>query len=139
MITVDGNVIDLERKLDAMGSAAGDLTDVWPEVGRWWQARERAVFATMNRGAWPMRDPDTRMSRGVLIRTGELLRAVSNPKPLYASATTARFGASGAKGWYGVFHQRGKGVPLRQPVPAPTATEANEVAEIIGQHIMGAS
>ena len=139
MIAVESNVADLESRLDAMSLAASDLSSAWPEVGQWWRARQITVFTTANRGAWPMRDPDTsNVGSGVMIRTGELLRAVSSPKPIYSSPTTARFGASGSKGWYGVFHQRGNGVPMRQPVPPITDAEAGEVVQIIAKHILEA-
>lgn len=139
MLQMQGNILDLEERLSAMEKASADLTPAWSEVGKWWQSRQRSVFATMNRGSWPMRDPDTKsMGRGVLIRTGELLRAVSSPKPTYSSPSTARFGQSGSKGWYGVFHARGSGVPVRNPVPSFSATETSEVVDIITRHIMEA-
>lgn len=139
MIQVDGNVVDLEDQLDAMSEAAADLTDAWPKVGEWFKARQTTVFMTANRGEWPMRDPDTKkIGRGPLIRTGELMRAVSSPKPIFASPSTARFGQQGAKGWYGVFHARGNGVPVRNPVPPLTQAEAIEVVEILRDHIMEA-
>lgn len=139
MIQIDGNVVDLEDQLDAMGAAAGDLTGAWDTVGQWWRARQVTVFTTANRGAWQMRDPDTsKIGRGPLMRTGELMRAVSSPKPIYASPSTARFGQQGKKGWYGVFHARGNGVPVRNPVPPLTQAEAIEVVEILRDHIMEA-
>lgn len=139
MIQISGNMVDLEQQLDAMALAAGDLTGAWPEVGKWWQARQRAVFATHNSGAWPLRDKGTKTGgRGVLIRSGALLRSVSNPKPVYSSPSTARFGQTGTDGWYGVFHQRGDSVPVRKPVPPLTETEAKEVVAILAKHIMEA-
>lgn len=139
MIQIDGNVVDLERELTAKAEAAADLTDAWTEVGKWWKARQTTVFTTRNRGQWPMRDPDTsKVGRGPLIRTGVLQRSVSSPKPIYASATTARFGQQGGKGWYGIFHARGNGVPVRNPVPPITQAEAVEVVEIIREHILEA-
>lgn len=140
MLEADSNIADLEGKLDAMASASADLTDAWTEVGQWWSARQRTVFATRNKGAWPMRDPDTsKVGRGVLIRTGTLLRAVSNAKPITTSPTTATFGQRGSAGWYGVFHQRGKGgMPLRQPVPPITDAEGDEITRIIAAQILEA-
>lgn len=139
MIQIDGNVVDLEAELGAMAGAAADLTSAWPKVGEWWKARQTTVFTTRNRGQWPMRDPDTsKIGRGPLIRTGVLQRSVSSPKPIYASPSTARFGQSGGKGWYGIFHARGNGVPVRNPVPPLTQAEAGEVVEIIRDHILEA-
>ena len=139
MLDASSNIVDLEDKLDAMASASADLTDAWTEVGKWWKARQVTVFTTMNRGAWPMRDPDTsKIGRGVLIRSGELLRSVSNPKPITASPTSASFGQRGSAGWYGIFHQRGKGVPLRQPVPPLTPAEGDQVVQILAEHILEA-
>lgn len=136
---VESNITDIETQLEAMGKAAADLSPAWSAVGQWWQARQTTVFRTMNQGKWPMLDPQTkRPKRGVLIRTGELLRAVSSTTPIYASPTTARFGQSGSKGWYGIFHQTGKGVPQRQVVPPLTNTEVGEVVDIIREHIMEA-
>lgn len=139
MLEMQGNVLDLEQQLAAMEKASADLTPAWSEVGKWWQSRQRTVFATMNRGAWPMRDPQTKPGgRGVLIRTGSLLKAVSSPKPTYSSPTTARFGQTGSLGWYGVFHARGDGVPKRDPVPPFNSAETSEVVDIIRTHIMEA-
>lgn len=139
MLEMQGNVLDLEERLAAMEKASANLMPAWAEVGKWWQSRQRTVFATMNRGAWPMRDPDTKsMGRGVLIRSGNLLKAVSNPKPTYSSPTTARFGQSGSLGWYGVFHARGSSVPVRNPVPPFNSAETSEVVDIIVKHIMEA-
>lgn len=139
MLEASSNIVDLEDRLDAMAAASSDLTGAWTDVGKWWKARQVTVFTTMNRGAWPMRDPDTsRIGKGVLIRTGELFRAVSSPKPITASPTSASFGQRGSAGWYGIFHQRGKGVPLRQPVPPLTAAEGEQVVRIIADHILGA-
>lgn len=139
MMELDSNIVDLEQQLDAMGKASADLTGAWTEVGRWWRARQTTVFATRNRGEWPMRDADTKnIGKGPLMRTGTLFKAVSSPKPAYSSPTTARFGAVGSAGWYGVFHQRGKGVPKRQPVPPITASESKDIIEIISDHIMEA-
>lgn len=139
MLEVNGNIADLEAKLEAMGAAAADLTDVWPEIGQWWAARQKTVFATGNRGAWEMRAPSTKPGgRGVLMRSGALMKAVSNPKPISPTPTSARFGAQGSAGWYGVFHQRGDGVPKRQPVPPITSAEGEEVVRIIAEHILEA-
>jgi hypothetical protein len=55
MIQMDSNILDLEKMLDEMGKSAADLSDLWPEIGKWWQARQVTVFMTGNRGAWPMR------------------------------------------------------------------------------------
>lgn len=139
MIETTSNIADLEDRLDAAGLAAEDLTSVWPQVGKWWQSRQRAVFTTGNYGAWEMRDPATKAGgRGPLIRTGALMRAVSNPKPISPTPTSASFGAQGTQGWYGVFHQRGEGVPLRQPVPPLNPREADEVVQLIARHILEA-
>lgn len=136
---VDSNIVDLEAKLEAMGAASADLTPAWSQVGSWWNARQLTVFKTLNRGQWPMLDPSTeKPRRGILIRSGELLRSVSSKTPVYSSPTTARFGQTGKKGWYGIFHQSGKGVPQRQPVPPLTSAEQAEVVDIIREHIMEA-
>lgn len=139
MLEASSNIVDLEDKLDAMANASADLTDAWVEVGKWWKARQQTIFATMNRGAWPMRDPDTsKIGKGVLIRSGALFRSVSDPKPISSSPTSASFGQRGNAAWYGIFHQRGKGVPLRQPVPPITPTEATQIVDIIAEQIMEA-
>lgn len=139
MIEVNGNIVDLEKRLEAITGAAADLTGVWPAVGQWWSAREKTVFMTGNSGAWEARSPATKPGgRGVLMRTGALMKAVSNPKPMNPTPTSARFGSNGATGWYGVFHQRGNGVPKRQPVPPITQAEGEEVVVIIAKHILEA-
>ena len=139
MIDVESNVVDLEQLLDDMAEKAGDLSDAWPKVGQWWRARQITVFTTANRGAWPTRDPDTqKIGRGLMIRTGALQRAASQPRPLHASPTTARFGMKpGGPAYYGLFHQMGAGVPVRQVVPPLTPAEGSEVVEILRDHILG--
>lgn len=141
MIDIESNAVDLEQLLGDMADKAGDLTGAWPKVGSWWRARQLSVFATGNRGAWPTRDPDTKkMGRGLMIRTGALQRAASQPKPLYSSASSARFGMTpGGPAYYGLFHQTGAGVPVRQVVPPLTPSEATEIVEIIRDHIMEAA
>lgn len=139
MFDAESNIVDLEKRLEAMSKASADLTPAWNDVGTWWNARQLTVFKTMNNGKWPLLDPQTEQpKRGILIRSGELLKAVSNKKPAFSSPTTARFGQSGKPGWYGIFHQTGKGVPKRQPVPPLTGQEVEEVVGIISDHIMEA-
>ena len=41
--------------------------------------------------------------------------------------------------YYGLFHQTGAGVPVRQVVPPLTPSEATEIVEIIRDHIMEAA
>ena len=138
MIGIEDTTAELTHVLEVAADHAGDLTGAWDEVGQWWQARQRTVFATQNRGAWPMRSPNTqKMGRGMMIRSGALLRVVSSPRPLYASPTTARFGHPGyGAAYYGRFHQFGQSQPIREVVPGLTATEGEEVAQIIADYLL---
>jgi hypothetical protein len=138
VIEIEDSTAELQHVLEVTADHAGDLTGAWDDIGRWWQARQKTVFATRNRGAWPMRSSATKaMSRGLMMRTGTLLRVVSSPRPLYSSPTTARFGHPGyGAAYYGRFHQFGQSQPLREVVPGLTATEGEEVAQIIADYVM---
>ena len=92
-------IVDLERALEKLEKAASDLTPVWPKVGNWWRARQLAVFASSGRGTWETQK-SPQGSRGILVRTGQLRNAVSSPRPISASPTSAAFGATGRAGWY---------------------------------------
>jgi len=139
VIAVDANITEVDKLLEQAGQRAGDLSGAWPDVGKWWQARQRTVFATGNRGAWPMRAAGAkRLGKAPMIGTGALLRSVSSPRPLYSSPSTARFGHKGyGVAFYARFHQFGQSQPVRQVVPGLTGTEADEVVEILLEHIMG--
>ena len=139
MIEMDANIIRVDQLLEEMGERAGDLTNVWPEVGKWWQARQRTVFATANRGAWPMRAAGTNnMGKPPMVATGALLRSVSSPKPLYSSPSTARFGHKGfGTAFYARFHQFGQSQPIRHVVPGLTGSETTELVDIIAECIVG--
>lgn len=130
----DQGIADLEQILAKAEKAATDLTPVWPKVGQWWRARQLSVFASAGRGTWePQKFPQG--SRGILIRTGELQRAVSNPNPITTSPTSASFGANGRAGWYGIFHQSGTGgVPQREPIMPLDGQDSEAVAEIFAKH-----
>lgn len=127
-------IVDLEKALEKLEKAASDLTPVWPKVGQWWRARQLAVFASGGRGTWEtLKSPQG--SRGILIRSGQLRNAVSSPRPITASPTSAAFGATGRAGWYGIFHQSGTGgVPERQPVLPLDGRDTQEVMEIFQKH-----
>lgn len=135
MITVQSNVVDIEQMLDELAGRARDLRPLWPRVGQWFAARQKTVFATRNAGQWAPSDPATR-NKGVLVRTGALRRSVTSATPIYASATTARFGArAGGPAYYGLFHARGSGVPIRPPVPALRSSEQGEIVEIVAEYL----
>ena len=138
MIDVQANSTEVAHRLEVAADKAGDLSGVWEDVGRWWQARQQTVFATHNRGAWPMHAPATvNTGRGLMVRTGALLRVVSSPRPLYSSPTTARFGHPGyGPAYYGRFHQFGQSQPQREVVPGFTGSEAEEVTDIIADYLL---
>lgn len=138
MIDIEDTTAELTHVLNVAADNAGDLTGVWDDIGQWWQARQKTVFATQNRGAWPMRSPNsTKIGRGLMIRSGALLRVVSSPRPLYASPTTARFGHPGyGAAYYGRFHQFGQSQPTREVVPGFTGNEGEEVTQIIADYLL---
>ena len=127
-------IADLEKTLERLEKAASDLSEVWPKVGQWWRARQLSIFASAGRGTWEtLKAP--RGSRGILIRTGALRDAVSNPNPISASPTSATFGANGRAGWYGMFHQSGTGgVPMREPILPLDGQDSDAVMEIFAKH-----
>ncbi len=135
MIEINENgIADLDEQLARLEKAASDLTDVWPKIGQWWRARQLSVFASGGRGTWEtLKFPQG--SRGILIRSGGLRDAVSNPNPISTSPTSATFGANGRGGWYGIFHQAGTGgVPQRQPILPLDGQDTEAVMDIFAKH-----
>ncbi len=126
-------VNELLGKLEAVEKLSRDLRPVWPEIGGWWAGRAMRVFAA-GQGGWAPLDPDTQRGTGILIKTGQLRAAIANPSPIRPSPTSAFFGARGRAGWYGIFHQEGRGVARRQPVPDVTGAEVSKVEEILAVH-----
>jgi hypothetical protein len=124
---------NLQSRLEGVQKLSRDLRPVWPEIGGWWGGREMRVFAA-GQGGWAPLDRDTHRGTGILIKTGQLRRALANPNPIQAAPTSAIFGARGRAGWYGVFHQNGRGVPMRKPVPEVNGAEVGQVEKILAIH-----
>lgn len=129
----EAGIGNLQTKMTAVERLSRDLRPVWPEIGGWWAGRSMRVFAA-GQGAWAPLDPDTHRGTGILIKTGQLRSAVANPNPIQPSPTSATFGVRGHSGWYGVFHQNGRGLPMRKPVPVVTGAEVAEIERILVRH-----
>lgn len=135
-IKVDPAGLDsLVGHLDAGARIAADLMPAWPEVGKVWATRQRSVFAE-NR--WPPLAPATlkRKHQGghePLVRTGALLREATDPIPVRQNPHYAVFGVGAPEvARYAFWHERGRGVPLRQPVPRLKPAERKALVKAIG-------
>ena len=94
------------------------------------------MFDTNGRGRWaPLASSTVAEKRragasgGPLIRTGTLLRDLSDPAPRKSEPRFAVFGPPAVP--YAIYHARGRGVPRRSPVPTMTIGERRQVAAIL--------
>jgi phage gpG-like protein len=77
----------------------------------------------------------------VLHATGDLERALTRRNApgqlLVFNRHEVRFGIKGGRSpaYYGRFHQKGRGVPKRVVVPAPTAQTRRALARIVREHL----
>ncbi len=98
---------------------------------------EAEVFATQGHGSWAALDPDTVKSKGsgrVLVDTGDLLDSLTRP----GASGTRIAGDSvtiSTSEVSGLFAQRGaRGMPQRNPAPAPPP----RVVQQWGEHLLQA-
>lgn len=135
--------------LDGIESRTTNLMGAWPEVGRWFAEREQKVFSTKGRGRWAPRSPsyitalrrEALAGRGLLVRSGSLLRASSTATPIKAAPRFAVFGLGGNAHPHQVQIARwlSKGrpsMPRRTAVPGLTVGERRDVGRIVKKHIL---
>lgn len=130
---------------DRMAQILDDLTDftpAWEVVGQVWSERETHVFATASSGRWsPLSGATLRdkyvigAPREMLVRTGHLRSALTNPKPRAMGPRFAVYGPPvGTPAEVievGTHHAKGHHGPRRQPVPLLTTTERRDVISIM--------
>lgn len=134
------------RRLSMLGDRADRSRPMLEEIADELIAGERRQFRT---GAgWPPLAASTRerkrrqhLPAKVLHASGDLERALTTRRApgqlLVFSRHQVRFGIKGgrAPAYYGRFHQKGKGVPKRIVVPAPTAQTRRAMAEVVRRHL----
>ncbi len=129
-IQESGDRIDaLISRLDRLEEACSDMSAVWPKVGAVFAQAQREVFAGGN--TWAPLAASTvlrKKSTRVLVETGLLESAATNPTPISSDNLSATFGVPPGhpSRAYAFWHYLGRGVPERDPVPnlSPTKREA---------------
>jgi hypothetical protein len=130
------------RLLDSAEKATADWTTSWPALGAaWWTTRERNVFDTNGLGRWAplkfstLRQKKAEGSSQILVRTGMLLRQVTEPSPKVAGARFAVFGP-GSPVPYAKYHLQGGRMPRRSPVPMLNAHDRKVIVETLNTSMM---
>lgn len=127
LVEIEGNLNAATLMLKEMEHRTADLTGVWDRVGQHYADRQRRLFTSGVRRQWAPLKPQTVLrkrregfaGRGVLVRTGALMAAATNPKPLTVSKRYAVFGIRGYDGRVAKWHRKGtSSMPARNPVPA---------------------
>lgn len=143
LVTIDTSLENATLLLSALEDRTSNLTEVWPRVGRIYADRERRLFTSGLRRTWAPLKSTTILTkrregfagRGILVRTGGLMRAVQNPTPLKAGP---RFGVFGIAPGLGDVQKTAnwlrKGtarMPRRNPIPALDSVARGQVAKEI--------
>lgn len=126
-----------------MQHAFEDLRPVWDAMRDAFHEVELEQFATGGAagksGGWEELSPDYAAwkakhypGRGVLVRSGALRDAlVGGPASIYEPHPT--WMGVGADVPYGIFHQRGQGVPVRKPIDVNSVRESGVFARAVGE------
>jgi hypothetical protein len=139
-VLLDGIDVAL-TDVDALEHRAGDLSPVWPLLGRLWARRQETVFATGGLGAWPPIGAKALLggSRSPLVRTGALRRAVSDPTPVESGPLHVMFGVDPGDAHamkVGNIHRHGSGrVPVRDPMPRLRPTERDSWMGVVRRYL----
>jgi len=134
----------ITAKLVEVGNSADSLRDVWPVIGKFFAARQEAIFDKGGRPKWKPLKPDYILRRRrqgfagrTLVRSGSLRRAATSPKPAKATDKYAVFGPSGKTASYWPLHKHGtRRMPRRDPLPPFSKSERQKVRDLIGKHIV---
>lgn len=125
-----------------------DFSPAWAEIGGLIATREQGVFAETRGGAgrrWPMLRADTVIrkrregfSTAPMVRTGSLLRELTNATPRKSSPSFAIWGPQDADvAQVGVRHKRGQGnAPQRDPAPPIRPKEADTYIAVMRKHVL---
>lgn len=118
----------VNRTIMRIVDAAEDARPAWEVIAKWFQLAQRKQFrseGTYGSGGWAPLSPryaawKARRYPGapILVRTGDL-RASLTERPFGVEVIEPRTAIFGSDIGYGLFHQRGEGVPRRRPVELP--------------------
>lgn len=144
-VEVDG-AKEISRKLDRTMVLAANYSGIWPAIGQLYAAREKKLFAGGGRPKWKPLAPDYIMNRRrdglggkILIRTGRLRDAATDPDPAKSNTRMAVFGPAGRTAPHWVLHKHGTSrMPKRDPLPALTKGERKQVREILADYVTSA-
>jgi hypothetical protein len=135
----------ISKQLDELTKITEDLRPIWPEVGQVFSERQRTIFATGSRGRWAPLAASTLMKKAstslspstILVHSGLLRDAATNPNPINAREQSAEFGvpAGDPSRAYTDYHVKGNGVPQRNPLPKLTPIERRDLIAIIRKRI----
>lgn len=151
-LTLEARVEGIEQviaRIDALATTADDLTAVWPAVGRWYGARARAVFVA-GQGRWaPLRASYLARKpggtgRGIGVLSGSMREHATEDTPDVAEKSYALFGLTRADPTTvlrrGQYLKKGRrSMRARNVVPALTAAERRQVAQIMKDEIVEAA
>ena len=137
---------ELLADLQKIEHKAGDLTQVWPLIGRLWKQREQDVFSSNGRGRWaPLaaetirRKAQLGQPRTALIAHRSLSGDLTVATPRFSTPTSAIYGPpKGAESTrYGKWHVKGtSNMPARNPVPKLSANERRQMVSVIRKWLM---
>lgn len=151
-VTLETRVEGIEqviRRIDTLAGAAEDLSSVWPAVGRWYGARARAVFVAGQskwaplKASYMARKPG-RTGKGIGVLSGSMRSHATEDTPDLTTKTYALFGLTRKdpatvlrRGQY--LKKGRKSMRARNVVPALTAAERRQVAQIMHDHLVEAA
>lgn len=127
------------KLLRGLGKSAADPRPAFQQIADELRLGEAAWFASDGRGEWPHLAEATvayKQREGMpsqpLVRTGALLRSLTAQRGASSRRTvTAKQMRFGTRVPYAVFHQEGRGVPLRRVlVPVDLRTRRRMVADV---------
>lgn len=136
------------KRLETLAEHASDLTSAWPAVGRWYGQRSRYRFTKGNATWAPLKASYMQrkarrgyLGRGIGVATGSLREHATEDTPDVSSKQWALFGVTRADPASvvkraGYLKKGRKTMKARNVVPALTATERRQIAEIIHDEIV---
>lgn len=124
-----GGLSLVNRALGLMATSIRDLRPVWDEIHRDFMSHERDLFeaqgAVGGLSKWKELNRNYRawkMSRGydgrILIKTGRLRESLVATGKDHVFRTSSKRMTVGTRVPYAIYHQEGRGVPLRAPIRA---------------------
>jgi hypothetical protein len=142
---VDGKALigadGVERKLDDLSEAAGDISPTFDELGDKFAARQDSVFDSNGWGKWAPRAPST-IAEGAspLVQTGIMREGINGRRPVWQKKRGAVFGAlksAEQRVWnVAILNTVGHGgTPPRRAVPPLRAAEKRAWIDVVRDHM----